>query len=73
MEEWMQEGEENEIDRKEENGEEEEEQRAKRDTGCVEEEEKEEKQEEEEGLLTLRLHADLAYTHIHTHSAGSRY
>ena len=48
------------------------------DAGCVDEEEKEEKQEEEEeeeeeGLLTLRLHADLAHTHIHTHGAGSRY
>lgn len=57
---------------KKENGpdereEEEEEDRGGRDTcGCVDEEEKEEKQEEEEeGLFTLRLCADLAYTHIH--------
>lgn len=45
----------------------EEEDRGGRDTcGCADEEEKEEKQEEEEeGLFTLRLCADLAYTHMH--------
>lgn len=43
------------------------EERSGGDTGWrVEQEEKEEKQEEEEGLFTLRLRADLAYTHIHT-------
>ena len=62
-------------EREEEEEEEEEETTSKksdRDSNCVEEEEKEEKreeeeeEEEEEGLFTLRLRADLAYTHIHT-------